>query len=62
MVNIPAEMLPGTPAMEALGDGVDILGYLAAHSASAIVARAQPAAPASISVPKRPSSVPKRPS
>jgi D-beta-D-heptose 7-phosphate kinase/D-beta-D-heptose 1-phosphate adenosyltransferase len=35
------EMLPETPVVEALGGAVHILGYLADHSTSAVVARAQ---------------------
>ena len=39
------EMLPETPVVEALGGQVRILDYLADHSTSAIVARAQTPAP-----------------
>jgi D-beta-D-heptose 7-phosphate kinase / D-beta-D-heptose 1-phosphate adenosyltransferase len=39
-----AAMLPETPVVEALGGEVRILGYLADHSTSAIVARARAAA------------------
>ena len=39
-------MLPETPVVEALGGEVHILDYLADHSTSAIVARAQQPAPA----------------
>jgi len=39
------EMLPETPVVEALGGEVRILDYLADHSTSAIVARAQVPAP-----------------
>ena len=35
------DMLPETPVVEALGGEVHILGYLADHSTSAIVARAR---------------------
>jgi hypothetical protein len=38
-------MLPETPVVEALGGEVHILDYLADHSTSAIVARAQQPAP-----------------
>ncbi|HEY0812655.1 MAG TPA: D-glycero-beta-D-manno-heptose 1-phosphate adenylyltransferase [Pseudonocardia sp.] len=43
-----AEMLPETPVVEALGGEVHILDYLADHSTSAIVARAQVPAPGEV--------------